>query len=599
MDSTKEIFAKSSLRAFLYAKSLSTALIYFLCINILVITGCVLKLFEYPAEKENLGRAKMQATSKANVARVEILQRRSEPKIEKSPHIPERFIRKDLQNFTDREWQEGWEYLKSMDMITYASSIEGTDGILVPKKALQRFDPGDSIAYSAHSEPRIKLSFIHLSDVQLRDERVYMFRKKLTEFLDYISDGFDHDPDLVFYDHSYYLTLIGVMRLMSNRLYNGEIPSFMIHTGDALHMGVVSENYDFIYMANKLRIPWYNVFGNHDFQVYGNLSSKDVGVIDPNMGFQTVSSRYNFINMHGKGFEIDKQVYFSPDNAPDDETTNKTKSVYNGFDRQGAKFLEPGDLEERINKPCKHCPGYYHFEAVKPEGSDPGILVIVLDTSTEDFRFAKGSIYRGKEVRDSTDKSKRCESTDRSKRCAQLNWLRRVLEQYAEKDNWMVLAFGHHALNRKSFSDKSYQEIIGLFHNPTYNVVAYFCGHSHEHWVTYHRNHHHPKTFGFWEIKTDAIMEYPKKGSLVNIVSTDEKYWEITLQSFWPYFLQDLPDDAPAMLKNAKKCFEASINDNEGKKKVARYSRLDPRHHDVVLKFSFPKVQKRIARLPN
>jgi hypothetical protein len=585
MDSAKENVLISSLRAFLYSKIFSTTLICFLCINFLVITGCVLKLFEYPAEsedlrhaKEDLRLAKPEVSRKANVGLVEILERRSKPRIRKSDRHSERLIRKDLQNFIDGEWREGWEYLERMDMNPYASSIEGIDGILVSKQALQPFDHGDAIPSTAPLDSGIKLSFIHLSDVQLRDERVYMFEKELTKFFDYITDGFEHKPDLVFYDHSYYLTLIGVMRLLDN----DETPSFMIHTGDALHMGVVSEAYDFIYITNELRIPWYNAFGNHDFQVYGNLSSKHVGVINPNMGFQTVSSRHNFINMHGKGFEIDKQVYFSPDNAPDNETTNETQSVFNGFDRQGEGFLESGDLNERLNKPCDNCPGYYYFEALKPQGQEPGVLVIVLDSSTEDFRFSKGSFYRGKEAKESADKPEHLE---------QIIWLTSVLEQYAEKENWMVLTFGHHALNPKSFSDDSYDIVTNLFHDPRYNVVAYFCGHSHEHWVKYNKKPKHPESYGFWEIMTGSIMEYPKKGSLVSVVFSDENYWEITLQSFWPYFLQELPPDAPVMLKNAKRCFEASKYDDEGKKKLARYSKLDPRHHDVKLRFSFPKVK--------
>jgi hypothetical protein len=207
-------------------------------------------------------------------------------------------------------------------------------------------------------------------------------------------------------------------------------------------------------------------------------------------------------------------------------------------------------------------------------------LVVVLDTSTKDFRFAKGTVYRHNEVAGSPDESKRFE---------QINWLRGILEEYAAKGNWMVLAFGHHALNGKNFFDDSYKKVTELFHNPRYNVVAYFCGHSHEHLIAYHKNPDHAETFGFWEIKTDAIMEYPKKGSLVNILCTDEGYWEITVQSFWPYFLEDLPLDAPAMLKNARKCFEGAKCDRAGKKKLLRYSKLDPKHHDVVLRFSFPK----------
>ena len=563
------------------AGSYSARLVVALCIFILVIAGCALRLFEYPIDRKEFSRARAKTTDKKVVGLVEVLERRSKPEIEEIEKSgSKRLIRRDLQNFIDREWEEGWEYLKSIDVKTFASNIEGKDGIFVPKEALRRFDPGDSITYIRSSQPGVKLSFIHLSDVQLRDERVYMFTKELTDLLDYISDGFDHEPDLVFYDYSYYLTQIGIMRQFQNRLSAAERPSFMIHTGDALHMGVVSELYEFIYITNKLRIPWYNALGNHDYEVYGNLSSKDVGVIDPTMGFQTVGSRYNFINMHGKGFAVDKQVYFSPDNAPDDDTTRLTRSVYNGFDRKGSTFLEQGKLRKRLNKACKHCPGYYYFEALEPKEDDPGILVVVLDTSTKDFRFAKGTVYRHKEVVGAPDESRRLE---------QINWLRGVLEEYAAKGNWMVLAFGHHALNGKNFFDDSYKKVTELFHNPRYNVVAYFCGHSHEHLVAYHKNPHHVETFGFWEIKTNAIMEYPKKGSLVNIVCTDEGYWEITLQSFWPYFLEDLPADAPAMLKNAQKCLEAAKSDRAGKKKLLRYSKLDPKHHDVVLRFSFPK----------
>jgi hypothetical protein len=547
--------------------SYSIKLAFVICIFSLLLAGCALKLFEYQIDKDELSLLQAQKANEKIIEKAQILESRPEPLIEESVIFDsKRLIRRDLQNSIDKEWHEGWKYLENMEMNTYASTIEGNDGLLVGKKALRRFDPGDSRKYGQHSIPGVKLSFIHLSDVQLRDEKVYMFRKKLTNFLDLFSDGFDHEPDLVFYDYSYYLTQIGAMRLLKNRLPEDQRPSFMIHTGDAIHMGVVSEIYDFIYITNQLTIPWFNALGNHDYQVYGNLSSEDVGVIDPNMSFQTVSSRYNFINMHGKGFAVDKQVYFSPLNAPHQYTTNETKSVYNGFDRNGDAFMEDGSFDERQEKPCKHCGGYYHFEAVKPKGNNPGILIVVLDTSIKDFRFAKGTVSRD-----------------------QLNWLRYdVLEEYSKKGNWMVLVFGHHALD--SFFDKKRSEdLTTLFHNPRYNVVAYFCGHSHEHLIKYHKNSEHPKAFGFWEITTDGIMEYPKKGSLVNVIYTKEGHWNITLQSFWPYFLENLPDDAPTLLKNAKKCFEASKIDDEGKKKMRRYSNLDPKHHDAILEFSFPK----------
>ena len=535
-----------------------------LVVYLFMSNGCAFKLFEYPVDRNELEKAAEKTTDERVLGLVKSLENRSGYKLapSKAPARTERLIRKDLQDFIDREWLEGRRYLENMDVNLYSSTIKDVDGLLVPDDLLETFDTGFSFDYQRNNTTGVKLSFVHLSDVQLRDERVYMFSKRLTEIGDYIADGFAHEPDMVFYDHSYYLTQIGLIRRFQELLPEDRKPAFMIHTGDSLHMGVVSELYEFIYMSNKLNIPWYNVLGNHDYQVYGNLDAKDVGVIKPNMGFQTVNSRHNFIHMHGKGFHVDTSVYYSPDNAPDDDTTFMTKSVYNGFDRRGDGYSLPGLLRERLNKPCVDCPGYYYFEIKEPKGNDPGILAVVLDTTTKDFRFAKGTVFRHNETT----------PPDPMRRLEQIKWLEKVLVEYSKKGDWIVIAFGHHSLNSKSFFDESYQTVVDLFNNPEYNVIAYFCGHSHGYRIRYHEPDNRQDYFGFWEIMTNSIMEYPKRGSLVNITVNDDGFWEISLQSFWPYFLDNLPDDAPALLENALKCYRGAMRDKTGKKKNGQFS---------------------------
>ncbi|MCR4320591.1 MAG: hypothetical protein NUV74_09700 [Candidatus Brocadiaceae bacterium] len=49
--------------------------------------------------------------------------------------------------------------------------------------------------------------------------------------------------------------------------------------------------------------------------------------------------------------------------------------------------------------------------------------------------------------------------------------------------------------------------------------------------------------------------------------------------------------DAPELLVKAKKCFDASIEDEEGRKLVKRFEKLDQIHHDVVLDFVYPKIK--------
>ena len=151
----------------------------------------------------------------------------------------------------------------------------------------------------------------------------------------------------------------------------------------------------------------------------------------------------------------------------------------------------------------------------------------------------------------------------------------------------MVGFLGHHPLD--AFFDGSNESLSELFLKPANNVIAYFCGHTHEHEVRYHPDPKNSEGFGFWEIITDSIFEYPKRGSLASIRHAGEKKWEIALQSFWPYFLEKPGDGAPVLLQNAKKCLDASKEDSEGKKRANRFDKLEQKHHDVVLKFIYPK----------
>ena len=252
---------------------------------------------------------------------------------------------------------------------------------------------------------------------------------------------------------------------------------------------------------------------------------------------------------------------------------------------QGKAFADKGTLRERRNKPCADCPGYYYFEALQPENSEPGILCIVLDTTTRNFRFAQGTVYRHRELDRTSEKQKDLEQG----RLEQINWLKNILKNYSQEGNWMVLVFGHHQLG-EGFFDDSYKKLLELFHEPKNNVIAYFCGHTHTHKIKYYKNPINPGIFGFWEIITGSIMEFPKKGSLVTLKYTKEGVGEILVQSFGPYFLEELDGKAPKLLKNAKKCLNSSKEDNNGKK-LKEYNKLDLKHHDVVLKFMYSKAK--------
>lgn len=469
------------------------------------------------------------------------------------------------------------------------------------------------------------LSFVHLSDVQMHDQRINMFEGSLRKFirlLDRKQESFEHDPYMGLYDDSYYVTLINTINKMHQALPENRKPKFMIHTGDALEKGFVNELYEFIYITNHLDIPWFDVLGNHDYAVYGNFEAKHVAPIHPNMRFLPVATRYNNIKMRDKGHEEDCHVYFSPSNAPHGKTEEEFGSRCNGFDlKREVKFDWKNRKSElgskvKIEKGDFVNVGYYHFEAVPPEGGAPGVLCIVLDTTVGIGlkTLGKGSLYRYVGDRTPID-----EDLHRQKK-----WLEGALSYYRSKnEDYVVLVFGHHPLNGKGFFDGTHNELIDILGRPENNVIAYFCGHTHQHEINYHKNRKNPKGFGFWEIVTDAILEYPKMGSLVTVKYDRENgKGELVIQGFWPYFLEKKvkveiedkcrfgPDsdsvnfDADecksnikkgiqsgnvTTLKNARKCLLGSLDDSRaGKELIEDFDELNIDQYNVRLKFIYP-----------
>ncbi|MFN3466540.1 MAG: metallophosphoesterase family protein [Candidatus Brocadiales bacterium] len=361
----------------------------------------------------------------------------------------------------------------------------------------------------------IEMAFVHLSDVQIRDERVKLFGKNVSRTFDNIIHSFEHSIDQEHYDYAAYLAIIKTINALLDDTSIDTVrkPKFMIHTGDAVDASVVEELYEFVYISNKLAIPWYNVLGNHDVTVFGNFNNKKVYVNDPNLTFQTLHNKYNFINMHADGYLIDPNI--NPGPAPTEPSIKLAKSRYHGFDLFNINKNQEYDAFGTYL--CKDCPGYYSFklrkvdknyEFVSPSEKNPPpnpkeIVFIVLNTTTTQLGFAKGTV----------DKD-------------QLRWLEN--EQLKKNNGKLIFVFGHHPLDGPNFLDNSYEKLIELFHQ--YHVTAYFCGHTHTHQIRLHEKNGTKQ--GFWEVITDSILEYPQEGSLVTIRKLDNGTGAIDVQSF-------------------------------------------------------------------
>jgi 3',5'-cyclic AMP phosphodiesterase CpdA len=416
------------------------------------------------------------------------------------------------------------------------------------------------IPLSDNPQPGVKLTFIHISDVQLRDEQVRLYDKETSKLADYIITSFEHGPLQEAFDGPAYYALIQTINgtLADESLSPVLKPTFMIHTGDAVDAGVVNELYEFLYITNEIGIPWYNVIGNHDVGTFGNIEPRMIYVNDPFVEFMTMHSKFNFINLHHSTYEHYPFVNVSPTNTDREPTASAAPtflSKYNGFDKLNYSSEEINQYEFI----CNDCPGYYSIE-VKPKDEttgDPAIQMIVLDTG---FEFgASGFISQ-----------------------PQLDWLRLQIDETSSK---ITLIFGHH--NLKTIKNAELLEQLFATHP---SVVAYFCGHTHEHDITYHPGQNN--AFGFWEVITGATFAYPMQGSLVRVKSEGgvgflEIYaFEHTIQE--TYADSNQVDQSSELYKHAHLAYLGAVEDISARKKEEIDHNLKDRY--ARLKFPYPEL---------
>jgi Calcineurin-like phosphoesterase len=121
--------------------------------------------------------------------------------------------------------------------------------------------------------PKPIQSFLHFSDVQIREPSAKLGSTQLSHDLKQLVPSFEQDYVQNEYAMFVYDALVKTVNaereLDTDR--DRPRPAIMIHTGDSADTGLQSEFETFATITGKLHVPWFQTVGNHDVVAFGNL----------------------------------------------------------------------------------------------------------------------------------------------------------------------------------------------------------------------------------------------------------------------------------------------------------------------------------------
>ncbi|HEX8110917.1 MAG TPA: metallophosphoesterase [Kofleriaceae bacterium] len=413
------------------------------------------------------------------------------------------------------------------------------------------------------------LSFIHLSDIQLRDPSVTLTDRRLSHALDWFDalSSFEYDEDLAFYNQYVVEALFATINTIVEQTLDAERPKFVIHSGDSIDAGAIGELDRFHSLIDRLRIPFYQLLGNHDVLVFGNLT--------PTSKYDTDSACTPIEALIGSKtwvapnkLCVDQRV-LCPTCVGDErqlvalDTQEQTRQHFIGRLRHVRA--------DRLAEPARAEAGWYCDKSSPKVRNDPYTRLHGFDLGTVDnqldlgmvkdapdsrplgyYAFAQrleadrvdcqGCVKFGRHVLfialNTEDLEDHVGGIGGRVKHDQLQWLKDVLscvQDVPAHRRDLVLVFGHQPLSlievepRDVDPKQPEHTVARILEEASPNVVGYLYGHHHEHSICgdVARKDVCSK---FWEVETASLVEFPQEGRLVRIkeISGDLGFLELT-----------------------------------------------------------------------
>lgn len=391
--------------------------------------------------------------------------------------------------------------------------LSGYDTAKVPAVRLREgtrrvlsISPDGSIEKSgAPDGPSTVLTFVQISDVQLRDERVKLGGNFFSKVIDLFVPVNEYGEEQQRFDSSVYLPLIKGINKLEAGLGEGtreekqEKPLFVVHTGDSVHAGVLQELYEFIWITNRLELPWLQVTGNHDITAFGT-ELFEVHLKAPRLGYLPLYDSEIFRHLHGHE-QSSRRRLFRP-------------GIY-----LGPALQNPHDKTEHLLDVEDH-----GFELAT---LDRGYYSIVADQIDQDHRQRIQENFKVRFIFFDTTEDSDLHRGGFREMGVQVGWLRDQLRSAADNEEHVV-AFGHHdfyeGFREGGHAGVKVARMLGEY--PLF--LGYFCGHTHRQEMRV-VSPPSPAT-AFWEVIAPSVLEWPQAGLLVRLVRFGDGSlaWDIT-----------------------------------------------------------------------
>ena len=364
------------------------------------------------------------------------------------------------------------------------------------------------------------LSFVHLSDVSLREHAVIVTDDSSTELPAALDQLYRNDDAVLL------STVLGINQLGQSAKPLGTCPAvgaprFVLHTGNSVGLGLFSELTQFIAAMNELNVPWLNAVGPNDVGFLGSRPNETVSGANAIVPYVPIGDVDRFMTFHAvRGVKTDVTLPNPAQRGRDDGPSQAgcrreanglcspdpryPRSLFHGFNAN-CETLDAGLtlLEKERDGLCTSARGYYALTvpANRPELS---FRIIVLNTAENVIDDGATPSGGGTMLME------------------QVRWLGRELD--ALPSGTFAMVFGHDPLG--AFDDDRREALIGaLAKHP--RVLGYFHGGDGDTLRTQRSD-----GGSFAEIGSSSLLAFPQVGRAIDVLRAADGSLYVRVASF-------------------------------------------------------------------